>query len=105
MNWVQLTTLYDKPTTRRQENFEETVNGLFERYTELTNKRTSKQQRKYFEGLTIKSDNALQDEVTRQNRIEEIERKLRDEYEIAEDERQLTFDMLVNNLWLVIVNE
>ena len=59
---VQLTTLYDKPTARRQENFEEIVNRLFERYAELTNKRTSKQQRKYFEGLTIKADNALQDD-------------------------------------------
>ena len=96
---IQLTTLYDKPTASRKENFDEVVNEIFERYTELTNKRTSDQQRKQFEGLTIKADNALTDEIKRQDRINEIERKLKEQYEIAEEDRQPTFNMVTDSLW------
>ena len=49
---TRLTTLYDKPTTSREENFDEIITELFNRYTELTNRRMSSKQRKYFEGLT-----------------------------------------------------
>ena len=96
---IQLTTLYDRPTARREENFDETITQLFDRYAQLTNERTSNRQRKYFEGLTIKADNALVNEVKRQNRIKQIETQLREQYEIAEDNRQPTFDMLTENLW------
>ena len=96
---VQLTTLYDRTTVRREENFDETSQQLFDRYTQLTNKRTSDQQKKYFEGLTIKADNALVNEAKRQERIKQIENQLRGEYEIAESNRQPTFDMFTENLW------
>ena len=85
--------------TRSEENFDETTKQLFDRYTQLTNKRTSDQQKRYFEELTIKADNALVNEAKRQERIEQIEKQLREEYEVAETNRQLTFDMLIENLW------
>ena len=88
---VQLTTLHDRPTARREENFDETITQLFDRYAQLTNKGTSDQQRKYFEGLTIKADNALVNEVKRQERIKQIETQLKEEYEVAESNRQPTF--------------
>ena len=97
---AQLTTLYDRPTTSREENFDDIITQLFDRYIELTNERTSNQQRKYFEGLTVKADNALVNAEQRQNRIKQIETELKDLYEIAEENQQPTFDILSNNLWI-----
>ena len=96
---IELTTLYNRPTARREENFDETTKQLFDRYTQLTNRRTSDQQKKYFEGLTVRADNALVNEAKKQERIKQIERQLREEYEVAEINRQPTFDMFTENLW------
>ena len=97
---AQLTTMYDKPTGSREENFDEISTQLFERYSELTNERTSNQQQKYFENLTVKADKALVDEEEKRIRIKQIEVELKELYEIAENNRKSTFKTLTDNLWI-----
>ena len=41
---ARLTTLYNRPTVDRENDFEGMVKPLFDRYAELTNRRTSKRQ-------------------------------------------------------------
>ena len=96
---AQLTTLYNRPTANRDENFDDVITQLFNRYSELTNERTSNQQRQYFEGLTLKADNAMIDIEQQQEQIKQIETELKELYEIPEENRESTFDMIANNLW------
>ena len=96
---AQLTTLYDRPTANREEDFDDVVTQLFNKYTELANETTSNQQRQYFEGLTMDADNAMIDIEQKQEQIKRIETELRELYEVPEVNREPTFNMITNNLW------
>ena len=89
--------LYNRPTANREPNFDELVQRLFDKYTELTNSAVSDQQRRNLEQLTINADNK------QGNEIKQIEIELKELYEIAEHNRQSTFDLRVNNLWTTYI--
>ena len=89
---AQARVLYSKPTASRELNFDQLIQTLFEKYTEITNRAVSDQEKRDLEQLTINADNE-------QDRIKRIETELKELYEIAEHNRQRNFDSTVNNLW------
>ena len=84
--------LYSRPTVNREPNFDQLIQTIFDRYTELTNRQVTDQETHDLEQLTITADKE-------RNEIKRIETELKELYEIAEHNRQPTFDLRVNNLW------
>ena len=90
---AQARVLYNRPTASREANFDQLIQALFDRYTELTNRAVSDQEKYDLEQLTVIADK----EQVKQ--IERMEMELKELYEIAEYDRQSTFDSKVNKLW------